>query len=203
MSWEFLLTSLIVVATPGTGVIVTLVAALSHGRRAAIIAAFGCTLGIVPHMLAAITGLATVLHASALAYEVIRYAGVAYLAYMAVMVLRERGTLSIDTGQAARSDRETIVSSILVNLLNPKLSIFFFAFLPQFVTAETGDSLWRMLELSLVFMGMTFAIFVVYGLCASAVRDHIISRPSVMTGLRRGFAAAFVGLGIKLATADR
>ncbi|MCY1664672.1 LysE family translocator [Rhizobium sp. SL86] len=203
MSWEFLLTSLIVVATPGTGVIVTLAAALTHGRRAAIIAAFGCTLGIVPHMLAAITGLAAVLHASALAYEIIRYAGVAYLAYMAVMILREEGALSIDTGQAARSDRQTILSAILVNLLNPKLSIFFFAFLPQFVSAGTGDGLWRMIELSLVFMGMTFVIFVAYGSCAAAVREHITSRPNVMTGLRRGFALAFVGLGIKLATADR
>lgn len=203
MSWEFLLTSLIVVATPGTGVIVTLAAALTHGRRAAIIAAFGCTLGIVPHMLAAITGLAAVLHASALAYEIIRYAGVAYLAYMAVMILREQGALSIDIGQAARSDRQTILSAILVNLLNPKLSIFFFAFLPQFVSAGTGEGLWRMIELSLVFMGMTFVIFVAYGLCAAAVREHITSRPNVMTGLRRSFALAFVGLGIKLATADR
>jgi threonine/homoserine/homoserine lactone efflux protein len=203
MSWDFVFTSLIMVATPGTGVLVTLAAALTHGRRAAIIAAFGCTLGILPHMLTAITGLAAVLHASALAYEVIRYAGVAYLAYMAVMVLREQGTLSINTHQPARSDRQTIISAILVNLLNPKLSIFFFAFLPQFVSAETGDSLWRMFELSLVFMGMTFVIFVLYGLCAAAVRDHIISRASVMTGLRRGFAAAFVGLSIKLAITAR
>lgn len=203
MSWQFLLTSLIVVATPGTGVIVTLAAALAHGRRAAVVAALGCTLGIVPHMLAAMTGLAALLHASALAYEAIRYAGVAYLLYMAVMIAREDGALAVDTATAPRSDRQTIVSAIMVNLLNPKLSIFFLAFMPQFVAADAEGAILHMAELSLVFMAITFAVFVLYGLCAASVRDRILSRPAVMTGLRRGFAAAFVGLGIKLATADR
>lgn len=203
MSWQFLLTSLIVVATPGTGVIVTLAAALAHGRRASVVAALGCTLGIVPHMLAAMTGLAALLHASALAYEAIRYAGVAYLLYMAVMIAREDGALAVDTATAPRSDRQTIVSAIMVNLLNPKLSIFFLAFMPQFIAADAEGAVLHMAELSLVFMAITFAVFVLYGLCAASVRDRILSRPAVMTGLRRGFAAAFVGLGIKLATADR
>ena len=83
MSIEFLITSLIVVASPGTGVLVTLAAGLSRGTRAAVVAAFGCTLGIVPHMLAAITGLAALLHTSALAFQAVKYAGVAYLLYMA------------------------------------------------------------------------------------------------------------------------
>ncbi|MBT9371900.1 LysE family translocator [Rhizobium sp. CSW-27] len=203
MSWQFLLTSLIVVATPGTGVIVTLAAALAHGRRASVVAALGCTLGIVPHMLAAMTGLAALLHASALAYEAIRYAGVAYLLYMAVMIAREDGALAVDTATAPRSDRQTIVSAIMVNLLNPKLSIFFLAFMPQFIAADAEGAVLHMAELSLVFMAITFAVFVLYSLCAASVRDRILSRPAVMTGLRRGFAAAFVGLGIKLATADR
>ncbi|WP_139974923.1 MULTISPECIES: LysE family translocator [Brucella/Ochrobactrum group] len=203
MSIEFLLTSFIIVASPGTGVLVTLAAGLSRGARASVIAALGCTLGIVPHMLAAVTGLAALLHASALAFEVIKYAGVAYLLYMAWMTLKEHGTLKIETDDAPRSDREVIWSAILVNLLNPKLSIFFFAFLPQFVNTQHGGTVARMVELSLVFMAMTFVVFAIYGVFAAAVRNQIISRPVVLAWMRRSFAAAFVALGVKLALTER
>ncbi|MGO1767819.1 lysine transporter LysE [Advenella sp. S44] len=203
MSLEFLFTSLIVVITPGTGVIITIAAGLSRGRRAAVISAFGCTLGILPHMFAAVTGLAALLHSSALAFEVVRYAGVAYLLYMALTTLREHGALKIETGATPRSNMEVIRSAIAVNVLNPKLSIFFFAFLPQFVGNQAGSPLPIMLELSAVFMAMTFVVFTSYGLFAAAVRHHVISRPSVMTWLRRSFAAAFVALGAKLALTDR
>ncbi|MBP0446311.1 LysE family translocator [Roseomonas sp. SSH11] len=203
MTIEFLLTSLIIVASPGTGVIITLAAGLSRGSRAAIVAALGCTLGIVPHMLAAITGLAALLHASATAFEAIRYAGVAYLLYMAWMTLKERGALRIEAEGPARPDREVILSAILVNLLNPKLSIFFFAFLPQFVGPDEARPLPRMLELSLTFMAMTFAVFVLYGCFAAAVRHHVTSRPAVLAWMRRAFAAAFLGLGARLAVTER
>jgi threonine/homoserine/homoserine lactone efflux protein len=203
MSIEFLLTSLIVVASPGTGVLVTLAAGLSRGARAAIVAAFGCTLGIVPHMLAAVTGLAALLHASALAFQIIKYAGVAYLLYMAWSTLKEQGALRVEADGAPRSNGKVIVSAVLVNVLNPKLSIFFFAFLPQFVSVSEDSPLLRMLELSLVFTAMTFAVFVVYGVFAASVRNHVISRPRILAWMRRTFAAAFVGLGAKLAVSER
>jgi threonine/homoserine/homoserine lactone efflux protein len=203
MSWEFLLTSLIVVVSPGTGVIYTLAAGLSRGSRASVVAAFACTLGIVPHMAAAVTGLAALLHTSAVAFQVIKYLGVAYLLYMAWSTLREHGALQVDAKMAPRSDLKVVVEGILINILNPKLSIFFFAFLPQFVSSDEPAALARMLELSAVFMLMTFAVFVVYGVCAAAVRTHVISRPAVLTWMRRSFAAAFAGLGAKLALTDR
>lgn len=207
MTLEFLITSLIVVASPGTGVLYTLAAGLSRGARASIVAAFGCTLGIVPHMAAAITGLAALLHTSALAFEILKYLGVAYLLYMAWATLREQGALSIEREAAPRSAPrsawQVIVSGILINILNPKLSIFFVAFLPQFVAADDPNSLALMLELSFVFMAMTFGVFALYGIFAASVRAHIISRPRVMTWMRRTFAAAFVALGAKLAVADR
>jgi threonine/homoserine/homoserine lactone efflux protein len=203
MNIEFLVTSLIVVASPGTGALVTLAAGLSRGARASIIAALGCTLGIVPHMLVAITGLAALLHASAMAFDTIKYAGVAYLLYMAWMTLKERGALKIEADGPARSDREVIVHAILVNLLNPKLSIFFFAFLPQFIGAPEQHATLAMLELSFVFMAMTFVVFAVYGVFAASVRDRVLSRPGVLKWLRRSFAAAFVGLGAKLAFVER
>ena len=203
MSIDFLVTSLIVVVSPGTGVLYTLAAGLSRGSRASVVAAFGCTLGIVPHMAAAIMGLAALLHTSALAFQTLKYLGVAYLLYMAWNTLRERGTLRVETQVGTRSAFQVIVSAILINILNPKLSIFFFAFLPQFVRADEPHPLPRMLELSCVFMVLTFAVFVVYGLFAAAVRSHVISRPRVLTWMRRAFAGAFVALGAKLALADR
>ena len=203
MSIEFLITTLVVVASPGTGVIYTLAAGLSRGAKASILAAFACTLGIIPHMAAAITGLAALLHTSALAFEVIKYLGVAYLLYMAWMTLREHGALRVDTDDAPRSARQVIVSGILINILNPKLSIFFFAFLPQFVSTTAGDALPQMLGLSAVFMLVTFVIFAIYGVFAAAVRQHVVSRPRVLAWMRRAFAAAFVGLGLRLALTER
>ena len=203
MSLSFLVTSLIVVISPGTGVLYTLAAGLSRGGRASIIAAFGCTLGIVPHMAAAILGLAALLHASAVAFQTFKYVGVAYLLYMAWMALKEHGALRVETKVDARSALRVIVHAILINVLNPKLSIFFFAFLPQFVDASDPEPLPRMLELSLVFMLLTFVVFVGYGLFAAAIRSHVLSRPRVLTWMRRTFATAFVALGAKLAFADR
>jgi threonine/homoserine/homoserine lactone efflux protein len=203
MTIEFLITSLIVVASPGTGVVYTLAAALSRGSRASIVAALGCTLGIIPHMAAAITGLAALLHTSALAFQTIKYLGVAYLLYMAWRTLQEHGPLTVEQDVAPRSARQIIVSGILINILNPKLSIFFFAFLPQFVSETEPGALLRMLELSGVFMLLTFVVFALYGVFAASVRAHVVSRPRVMAWMRRTFAGAFGVLGLKLALAER
>jgi threonine/homoserine/homoserine lactone efflux protein len=200
---DFLLTSLIVVVSPGTGVLYTLAAGLSRGARASVVAAFGCTLGIVPHMAAAITGLAALLHTSALAFQTLKYLGVAYLLYMAWQTLKERGALTVEQESTPRTARQVIVSAILINILNPKLSIFFFAFLPQFVSAGERQPLARMLEMSATFMLLTFVVFVGYGTFAAALRQHVISRPRVLAWLRRTFAAAFVALGARLALAER
>jgi len=203
MSIEFLITTFIIVASPGTGVVYTLATALSRGARAGAVAALGCTLGILPHMLAAIGGLAAILHASAVAFEAFRYAGVAYLLYMAWNALREEGALTVKAAAAERSSGATILHAILINILNPKLSVFFLAFLPQFASAGEAHPVFRMLLLSAVFMGMTFAVFVTYGWFAAAMRDRVVSRPSVMAWMRRTFAGAFVLLGLRLALAER
>jgi threonine/homoserine/homoserine lactone efflux protein len=203
VSPEFLLTTFIVVASPGTGVIYTLAAGLSRGARASILAAFACTLGIIPHMLAAITGLAAVLYASGVAFEAIKVAGVVYLLYLAWATLREKGALRIETEMSPKSGRQVIVTGILINILNPKLSIFFFAFLPQFVDTRAAAALPGMLALSAVFMAMTFVVFASYGVFAAAVREHVVSRPRVLTWMRRTFAAAFVALGLRLALTQR
>src|SRR5438034_728292 len=171
--------------------------------RASVVAAFGCTLGIVPHMAAAVMGLAALLHTSALAFQTLKYLGVAYLLYMAWNALKERGALRVEPEVGARSAIGVTVNAILINILNPKLSIFFLAFLPQFISADEPHPLSRMLVLSGVFMLLTFVVFVGYGLFAASIRNHVISRPRVLTWMRRTFAAAFAALGAKLALAER
>jgi threonine/homoserine/homoserine lactone efflux protein len=203
MSIEFLITSLIIVVTPGTGVIYTLAAGLSRGARASVLAAFACTLGIIPHLLAAITGLAALLHTSALAFQMLKYLGVAYLLYLAWTTLQEKGALAVEEETAPRSATSVIVSGILINILNPKLTIFFFAFLPQFVPADEPGAVLSMVELSAVFMLLTFVVFCGYGIFAASVRSQIVSRPTVMAWMRRVFAGSFIALSARLAVTEQ
>jgi threonine/homoserine/homoserine lactone efflux protein len=203
MSIEFLITSLIIVASPGTGAIYTLATGLVRGGRASVIAAFGCTLGIVPHLAAAMLGLAAILHASALAFELFKFAGVAYLLYMAWQAWRENGALRVEAVGDTQPPFRIILHAVLINILNPKLSIFFLAFLPQFIAADESSPMTRMVEMSAVFMAMTFLVFAVYGLFAAALRDRVVTRPAVMAWMRRSFAAAFVLLGARLALTQR
>jgi len=199
MSPEFLLTALVVVLAPGTGVIYTLATGLTLGKRAAIAAAFGCTLGIVPAMLAAILGLAAVLHTSALAFQVVKFAGVAFLLYLAWQTLRDRGALSLDQAPRAKTLRKIATRGALINILNPKLSIFFLAFLPQFLSGTPNTATLEMLTFGGTFMAMTFVVFVLYGTFAATARDRMLSSPRAMIWMRRSFAATFAGLGLKLA----
>jgi threonine/homoserine/homoserine lactone efflux protein len=203
VSAAFLLTSLIIVAMPGTGALITLSAGVSRGGRASVVAAFGCTLGIVPHLIAAVTGTAALLRASGVAFDSLRIAGIAYLLFMAVATWRDRSNLVVGDEQPPRSPARVIGSAMLSNLLNPKLTVFFFAFLPQFVPPHAPRELERLLLLSGVFMAMTFVVFVIYGVSAAAVRRHVIERPKVIQRMRRLFAASFLGLGVKLATTSR
>ena len=203
MSLAFLLTTLVVVATPGTGALFTIAAGLSRGRRASLVAALGCTLGIVPHMVAAIAGLAAVLYASSVAFATLKYLGVAYLLFLAWRTLRDRTPVTVDEDVAPKSDLRVIGDAVLINLLNPKLTIFFFAFLPQFVDPGQPSTTAAMAGLSGVFMGVTLVVFVAYGLFAAAVRTHVISRPRVVTWMRRTFAASYALLAGRLALADR
>ena len=206
---DYLATTLLITLLPGTGVIYTLSTGLFYGRASSMAAVAGCTISIVPHLVASVFGLAALLHTSALLFGLIKYAGVAYLLYLAWGMWRDRSAIATPgmdgtpAGTRAGRLRTFAMRGILINLLNPKLSIFFFAFLPQFVPTGTPNAVMRMLELSGVFMAMTFVVFALYGLFAAAIRGQVMSRPAVLTWMRRSFAAAFVMLGAKLALTQR
>ena len=203
MDPAFLFTALVVVASPGTGVIYTLAAALGRGGAASVSAAFGCTLGILPHMAAAILGLAALMHTSAVLFQIVKFAGVVYLLWMAWSTLKEKGLLDAKPDRARISHPAIVRRGILLNILNPKLSIFFLAFLPQFVPADAAQPTLTMIWLALIFMAMTFVVFAIYGLMAAQVRGRVLRSPTVMAWLRRTFAAAFALMGLRLALSSR
>ncbi|AIF46089.1 LysE family translocator [Dyella japonica] len=203
MSMAFFITALLVVASPGTGALYTISASLSQGVRAGLVAAAGCTLGILPHMLAAVLGLATVFRTSALAFEVLKIVGAAYLLYMAWQALRDARLLEVGDGNEKKGAVKIIASAVMVNLLNPKLPVFFLAFLPQFVAADDPSPITTMLALSAVFMAMTWVVFAIYGVFAAMMRKHVLTRPAVLTWMRRSFAAGFAVLGLRLLVSQR
>jgi len=199
ISLQFLITALVVVIAPGTGVIYTLALGLGQGRRAALWAAFGCTFGIVPHLAAATLGLAAVLHTSALLFNIVKFAGVAYLLYLAWGSLRADGALAISSDTKPQAGWRIARRGALINILNPKLSIFFLALLPPFLSGNAGTATAEMAVLGLVFMGMTFGVFVLYGLFAASARRWILGSEVVMRWLSRSFAAIFAALAGRLA----
>ncbi|HEV2475330.1 MAG TPA: LysE family translocator [Candidatus Dormibacteraeota bacterium] len=203
MSLDFLIVSLVVVVSPGIGVLYTVSTAVAGGSRAGLVAALGCTVGIVPRMLVAIVGLAALLNASAVVFQTVKYAGVLYLLYLAWTTIRERRSLVVGGRRPERSAGRVILTAVLINLLNPKLTLFFFAFLPQFVNPRELHPVPRMLLLSAMFMLLTFVVFAVYGLLAALLREKVISRPRVITWMRRSIAGAFVVLAAKLALVER
>jgi len=203
ISTEFLLASLVVVLVPGTGVIYTVSTGLVHRWRASIAAALGCTLGIVPHLTASVLGLSAILNMSARAFQVIKVVGALYLLYLAWGMWRDRGSLQLDQTASQVNGFQIVVKGILINLLNPKLALFFFALLPPFVSQEAISPTKQMVGLSAIFMGMTLVIFVLYGILASEISKFLLNSPKAIRWLQRSLALVFVGLAVKLALTEQ
>lgn len=204
MSIEFLIAAFIVVLIPGTGVVYTVAVGLGKGRRASLAAALGCTFGIVPAILASLLGLSALMHTSAMVFQLVKYAGVAYLLYLAWQTLQDSGPLDFKADRAnGKSFWGIAASGALINVLNPKLTVFFLAFLPQFIVPGSGSETAQMLTMSGTFMAMTFAVFVIYGQFAAAVGERVLRSERVLTWMRRSIAATFAGFGVRLALSER
>jgi threonine/homoserine/homoserine lactone efflux protein len=204
VSIEFLLTSLVVVLIPGTGVVYTVSSSIGGGRRRGLFAAVGCTLGIVPHMLAAMLGLSGIMQAGSVVFEAVRWAGVVYLVFMGFSMIREAGTMPLDDQDAPDDSAGSVVwRGVLVNVLNPKLTLFFFAFLPQFLDASPGLLDVKLIELGGIFMLMTLAVFAVYAIASAAFRDLVLAAPLARRWIERAFGAILIGFAAKLVFTDR
>jgi threonine/homoserine/homoserine lactone efflux protein len=204
MSVEFLLTSLVVVLIPGTGVLYTVSSSIGGGRRHGLFAALGCTLGIVPHMLAAMLGLSGIMQAGSAVFETVRWAGVAYLVFMGCSMIRDAGALPLDDGNTPIDSVGSVVwRGVLLNVLNPKLTLFFFAFLPQFLDASPGLLDVRLIGLGGIFMLMTLAVFALYALASAAARDLILAAPAARRWIERTLGAFLIAFAARLALTDR
>jgi threonine/homoserine/homoserine lactone efflux protein len=204
MSVEFLLTSLVVVLIPGTGVLYTVSSSIGGGWRRGFFAAIGCTLGIVPHVLAAMLGLSAIMQAGSMVFEVVRYAGVIYLVFMGFSMIRDAGVLPLDDGNASIDPMGPVVwRGILLNVLNPKLTVFFFAFLPQFLDASPGLLDPKLIGLGGIFMLMTLVVFAVYALASAGIRDLVLAAPVARRWIERALGALLIGFAARLALTDR
>lgn len=200
---EFVITSFLVVLVPGTGVIFTVSTGLVQGRKASVFAALGCTAGILPHLMATVLGLAAIMHTSALAFQALKYAGGAYLLYVAYATWRDKSAFAVDGNSSTSAAAGLVLKAFLLNILNPKLTIFFLAFLPQFIRPDSPEPLSQLFLLSFTFMAMTLILFIGYGLLAHAFRKAVIESPRVQAWLRRGFAATFATLGASLVLTEK
>ena len=207
MSVEFVLTSFVVAAIPGTGVVYTIASSIGGGWRRGLFATIGCTLGVVPHLLAAMLGLSGVMQTGSVVYETVRWVGVAYLVYMGISMIRQGDVLELDDDarhDAAGSMIRVVRRGILLNLLNPKLTLlFFFAFLPQFLDTPPALLDARLIGLGAVFMFATFVVFVGYAYASAVMRDLVLSVPAVRRWLHRCLGSLLVGFAARLAIADR
>ena len=199
LSLQFLLTALVVVVAPGTGVTYTLAIGLGQGRWPSIWAALGCTIGIVPHLLAATLGLAAVLHTSAVLFNIVKFAGVAYLLWLAWQAVKSGGALTVSAERITESGLRIARRGALINILNPKLSIFFLALLPPFLSGNPATATLEMAAMGGIFMLMTFGVFVLYGVFAAAARTWLLGSERVMRWLNRSFAGLFAALAGRLA----
>lgn len=202
ISWEFLFTSLVIVLIPGTGVIYTVSAGLTGSKRNSIIAAVGCTLGIIPHLTAGILGLSAILHTSAFIFQIIKIIGVIYLIYLGYGLLVNKSTIKINEEFELKQNLKIIGKGILINLLNPKLTLFFFSFLPQFISDSSSNYFYQMILLSIIFMGLTLVIFIIYGILANYFKQLFMKSPQMIKRIQQSFGAIMIGFAVKLALSE-
>jgi threonine/homoserine/homoserine lactone efflux protein len=204
MTVQFLVTSFLVALIPGTGVVYTVSSAVGGGGRRGLYAAVGCTLGILPHMAAAMLGLSGIMQTGATVFEAVRWAGVVYLLFIGLSMLREGGALRMDSDAARSVSMAAVVRrGILLNLLNPKLTLFFFAFLPQFLDADTGLLDARLIGLGGLFMLVTLVVFAGYAYVSAVFRDRVLGAPVARRWVERTIGALLIGFAAKLALTDR
>lgn len=201
MDLSFLMTSIVITATPGAGALFTIAAGISRGARAGMIAAIGCTLGIVPHLVLALTGVAVVVSTNRALFEALRWLGVGYMLSLAWGMWRDERGFAAGEGSVQPRATRVIREAVLVNLLNPKLTIFFFVFLPMFVGGSASAAPLQLAGLGAAFMVITLVIFGVYGVAAARLGRFVTARPRINRLLGRGFAVTFVVLAGLLAIA--
>ena len=188
---------------PGPAMLFVISNGLTKGPKASIAAAFGTTTGVSFHLICAALGLAVILKTSAIAFAVVKFAGAAYLIYLAIKTLLKKEQIVNDNNAIEKSGNSIFWRGIFINILNPKLPIFFLAFLPQFIDPNLLSATSQTLLLGSIFMAMTIIIFIGYGLCASTLRQKVLNSPKILKAIKWCFASVFMALGLRLALSEK
>jgi len=199
-SWlVFVFASLVLIATPGQDMILVMSRSVAQGASAGVITAAGVSVGLVGHTVLATLGLGAILRTSEWLFVVLKFVGAAYLVYLGIGLLRTtRSSLPIGSA-AARTLGRLFVDGAVSNLSNPKIAIFYFAFLPQFVAPSAQQPTLTVFVLGLAFAGLTFLVKAPVGFFAGRLSAWLRSRPSVLTWVFRASGAILVALGVRLA----
>lgn len=199
----FVVTSIAVILMPGPAMVFVISNGLTRGPKPSISAALGTTTGVFFHMFCAAFGLAVILKTSAIAFTVVKVAGAAYLVYLAIKTLMSKDPLANQLDESSKPGNSIFWQGIFINILNPKLSIFFLAFLPQFIDPALSSATYQTLALGMIFIAMTILIFIGYGLFASLLRKKVLNSPRILKAIKWCFASVFLALGLRLALSEK
>lgn len=199
---SFLISSLIIVLIPGTGVIYTITTGFTKGKRASILAALGCTVGIIPHLCLSITLSSLLLQMGSSVFNIVKIFGMFYLLYLGIGMIISKSNPSFESTQGSLQALAIVRQGILINLLNPKLTIFFLSFLPQYIGSSKQDYFVSSLELGLVFMFLTVIVFICYGTLAGSTKKLIEKSPRTINILQKCFGLIFVIFAFQLGFAS-
>ena len=191
------------IIAPGPDMFYVITRGMAHGRKAGMLSAFGVVCGILVHTTAAALGLTLILQSSAIAFLLVKYVGATYLLYLGVKAWRDKSIFSLHSPTSAMNSIALFWQGVLSNILNPKIAIFFLAFLPQFVDKGSGHLAIQMFFLGLTFAGMGLCFLLVVGYSSGAIGGWLTRRPNFAHFLQRLAGGILIGLGIRLALSER
>jgi threonine/homoserine/homoserine lactone efflux protein len=198
----FIAASALLAIAPGPDVIYVLTRGIAQGRRAGLAAALGFASGCLFHTALAALGVAALIRSSPIAFDLVRYAGAAYLVWIGIQALRHRSAFSVEAASDTRALATIFKQSVVGNMLNPKVTLFFLAFLPQFVNARAGNVALQMALLGVVFMVVTIVVFGAVAIFAAMIGDWVRRKPAIGERLNVFAGLTFIALGIRVALPD-
>ena len=199
----FIGASVILTLMPGPDIIFVITLSITQGKKSGILTALGLVTGLIVHTTAAALGLSIILYESALAFQIVKYLGAAYLIYLGIIAIRERNKNALQINRNAKYENKKLYRrGILMNILNPKVSLFFLAFLPQFVSADSSNVSLEMMFLGIIFMVQAIIVFTIVSILAHKLSEKIVKNPKVVKVINWVKASVFLIIGIQIAISD-
>ena len=203
VTFVFLLTSAVVILTPGQDMILVMSRSIAQGQKAGITTALGVSVGLLGHTLLATLGLGALLLASEFLFSIVKFIGAGYLIYIGYQLLRSKDPTIAMKDLPKVSYKKMFIQGALSNIMNPKVAIFYFSYLPQFVIQNNGNETMQLFILGFTFATLTFLIKAPIGFISGLLSFWIKTRPIILHYIHRTSGLILIGLGLKLALAER